>query len=1045
MRHGSATAPPRAASPPLLALERRACASGCAHALAVALHPTWLALVEAARPEEVQLHASPLPRRPRAAAALTADAGGVVCVLAAPTGPLRALKFVPGGGCVAADGGDVSVVAASTQEAFLWRVEAGDDADGCARNPRLPILRFSGVYAPLPAAQLLFFDELGALLAMGGSDAEGAPHVAVFHARGTMAGNVLVHAEVPISSSTRALTTGGFLLADCAHILVVAIHDGGHVGRALIFDMRGCGTGGARAASHETGSMPGAPFLGFCAHSAEGSVFMLGGSGVVRLLQVEETSASVTCTQLADIALGGTGVPVWLRAQSERQPSEDDAKGGIEEREDDIETGGDVLAVEIIACRVHGAPVSLDLRGTLALVVTSNAAFAVWCHERRVERLTGLSALGAASACASPEGDALLAACVHAFADGAEVIRLPLAAELVCMPDGRGGQGPDLDVPSYVSAQGYLPSVSSKGLRLGRAATPPRFPPAPEGALDIDFGEPMEPPADPAICSVTPLGPISEDSALGRALAPQPPTPTTSGARRRTGSAPCGRTGADPRGAGRLGASQQSLPVTFHRKVKSAGYGPSSEPPRMAGKPRLVASKSSARPPRPDFGPPPAAASAAPHSAARPRPRSGGASSGSYAAASLGPPLEQSPEHALTDLGAVTDLCYTPQATHLVVATSDRLISAYRLPLGSGAAKERRPLGLAGHEGEVQSMSTSYSDSHSTGAGGCPMLLTSAADGTARLWALAGPHAGEDLICFDRLRTSSRPAVPQENPALERVQDAQFLCLDGAIGLAFGARLGIYRYQLHVQDTEDDIRRLQRLGSYKCCGLLTLPREPTAGQCIAALATNNAMMSGTVVVASSSKRIYVWDVAAEKFLASLPEGSTHSRPITCLRLAQPHSDFQSVESLDLFYTGACDGVAKLWDMRAMKECRRFEGAHVHSAHKLKCRLSPCLRYFCTPSEDGSVCIYDVRTGRVLGHRHCHREAVAAVDLHPRSGCLVSGSFDGAVRFFRPPAAAAAFSGSCRRPPGGMLDTRPQAPAQRLGSRVREVEMDPPSA
>merc|ERR1712190_368336 len=106
-----------------------------------------------------------------------------------------------------------------------------------------------------------------------------------------------------------------------------------------------------------------------------------------------------------------------------------------------------------------------------------------------------------------------------------------------------------------------------------------------------------------------------------------------------------------------------------------------------------------------------------------------------------------------------------------------------------------------------------------------------------------------------------------------------------------GSRLGIYKYQLHVQNASDDIKRLQRLGSYRCCGVLALPREPSAGQSITAVAANNALMSGTVLVASSSKRIYAWDVAAEKVLACVPESSLHSRSITCLRLAQPHTEF----------------------------------------------------------------------------------------------------------------------------------------------------------
>eukprot|EP00928_Gymnodinium_smaydae_P045365 TRINITY_DN30254_c0_g1_i2.p1 TRINITY_DN30254_c0_g1~~TRINITY_DN30254_c0_g1_i2.p1 ORF type:complete len:260 (-),score=18.25 TRINITY_DN30254_c0_g1_i2:93-872(-) len=259
------------------------------------------------------------------------------------------------------------------------------------------------------------------------------------------------------------------------------------------------------------------------------------------------------------------------------------------------------------------------------------------------------------------------------------------------------------------------------------------------------------------------------------------------------------------------------------------------------------------------------------------------------------------------------------------------------------------------------------------------------------------------------------------------------MCLDGAIALALGSRLGVYRYQLHDQDMTDDIKRLQRLGSYKCQGLLSLPREPTSGHAIAAIAANNGMISGTVVVATSTKKIHVWDVAAEKVLASIQDKATHFRPITCLRFAQPHAGCLTSESLDLFYTVAQDGIAKLWDLRSMQECRSFEGGHVHSAQRLKARLSPCLRFFCMPSEDGAVCIYDVKGGGVLGNQHVHKDAVSAVDMHPKSGCMVSGSFDGSLRFFRQKLPAAR---GCRRPPGGGV-------VERQVGKLREVEMDFP--
>merc|ERR1712048_1376848 len=125
--------------------------------------------------------------------------------------------------------------------------------------------------------------------------------------------------------------------------------------------------------------------------------------------------------------------------------------------------------------------------------------------------------------------------------------------------------------------------------------------------------------------------------------------------------------------------------------------------------------------------------------------------------------------------------------------------------------------------------------------------------------------------------------------------------------------------------------------------------------------------------------------------------------------------------MDLFYTAAMDGTVRLWDLRSMQECRCFEGAHSHTAQKLRCRLSPCLRYLCAPSEDGNVCAYEVGTGRVLGSRHCHRDAVCAVDVHPRSGCMASGGFDGKVHFYRAPLPGGPPRKRGGRPPGGLVE------------------------
>merc|ERR1711933_305042 len=117
-----------------------------------------------------------------------------------------------------------------------------------------------------------------------------------------------------------------------------------------------------------------------------------------------------------------------------------------------------------------------------------------------------------------------------------------------------------------------------------------------------------------------------------------------------------------------------------------------------------------------------------------------------------------------------------------IVAGSDRTLASHRLPLAKTRGPDGRPraLGLSGHESDILSMCPSYADSQTTGGGGGPLLLTTAGDRTVRLWALGGSHAGEDLICFDRLRTNSRSAHKDENPMLESAQDAHFMCIDGA-------------------------------------------------------------------------------------------------------------------------------------------------------------------------------------------------------------------------------------------------------------------------
>eukprot|EP00927_Polykrikos_kofoidii_P038240 TRINITY_DN32558_c0_g1_i1.p1 TRINITY_DN32558_c0_g1~~TRINITY_DN32558_c0_g1_i1.p1 ORF type:complete len:1091 (+),score=126.77 TRINITY_DN32558_c0_g1_i1:97-3369(+) len=1081
--------PVTATSGTQLTLSRQACLEDCDHALAVAIHSRWIAVVTAVCPDEVILSpvlSSSQPPHMHAATPCTdvpsrvtdvswssshprggSNGEGGRRVLAASSGPLRAIRFScehfvdchDDGYAGANARGALLLIAAAPQAAYIWAI---DDDNRRLKSPQSPLVRLINVQAPPPAVPVVSFDESGKLAAIGCVDAVGTPELAVFRVSGASAGEQLLRGSVPGGGGTRVVTACDFLTGDCAYVLIVAVHDGRSAGRILAYDLRrGMGDDAIASACalarkvadygnttvtsqpsahvapcHETGAMSGAPFLALAVQRSQGSVFLLGGLGVVRILQLQETPGCLTCSQLAEIPLGDSAVPMWLRADDAKQATGiDEAPTSVAAAAASETNQSHVLALEVVDCRVSGAPASLGLCGMVALAVADDAIFAVWGHRRCAERLGAVPPpINAAAACSARGGGTLLGAFAQSFVSGVELVRLPLGTD-VALGDAFPAKCKDVALRDESKAPPSARPISPRddwGYGLG---------------CFENLANEMVPPTDPPICSVTSLGPIPDDSALGRALAPPAaPTPTSGACKRRSGSAPgnCGS------GSNRGSGAPKNQPVTFHKKVKSAGYGPPTEPPRVAGRPRLSASQTRSKP---DFGPPGGSSrgwDGRPRSAAGGcssvggKSAGGGALSGIYTAANNGPPIEQLAEHALTAYGPVTDLCYTPQATHLIVTGSDRTLSAYKLPLTSTAAREKRPLGMAGHEADVLTMCPSYGESHSAGGGGHPLLLTAGSDRTARLWALGGPRAGEDLICFNRLKTNSRPVHREENPALEQVQDAQFMCLDGAIALATGARVGIYRYQLHVHDTQDDIKRLQQLGSYKCCGLLSLPRDQTSGQTVVALAANNGMMSGIVVVASSSKKLLVWDMAAEKMLASVAERSNHTRPITCLRLAQPHPEFQSTESMDLFYTAAMDGMVKLWDLRSMQECSSFEGAHQHSCHRLRCRLSPCLRYMCMPSEDGAVCVYDVRTSRVLGSRHCHRDVVVAADMHPRSGGMVSGSFDGTVRFFRAEGGDSSAASKAKRPPGGVVDRRGSGDLPpRPGPRLREVQMGPP--
>lgn len=242
-------------------------------------------------------------------------------------------------------------------------------------------------------------------------------------------------------------------------------------------------------------------------------------------------------------------------------------------------------------------------------------------------------------------------------------------------------------------------------------------------APDVPPPPPVLVPADQQrLLSVFQSGPLPESSPLrvtyGPHSASSASSSTSSPAR---GGAARGSSGGSARARSAGSAASPSKnggkgglmnhPVTFHKKVKSSGYGFVQGPIKL-GRPPPAPVKVNSRPP---LG-------------------GGGGGKGLLTARAYptdaGPPVQHQPQHALpgnapTHSGAVVRLAFSPDASRLLTASADKTARAMRLPLS-------RRLGdgtdFIGHNAALHCAAWSHDGS---------MVLTASADRSARMW-----HAG---------------------------------------------------------------------------------------------------------------------------------------------------------------------------------------------------------------------------------------------------------------------------------------------------------------
>ncbi|KAG1664713.1 hypothetical protein FOA52_006690 [Chlamydomonas sp. UWO 241] len=444
-------------------------------------------------------------------------------------------------------------------------------------------------------------------------------------------------------------------------------------------------------------------------------------------------------------------------------------------------------------------------------------------------------------------------------------------------------------------------------------------------------------------------------------------------------------------------------PVTFHKKVKSSGYGFVQPQIRIGATPpkKVAVSKSGS-----------AATSALGRHFVQQRTYPLG----------CGPLVHAQPGNALpggarAHNGAVLHLAFSPDARRLLTCSADKTARAMRLPLSTHAGDGTD---FVAHDGAVTSACWSHDGT---------MVLTASADRTARMWNAgfaqpllefshvncqapiapslklppispspgargrsASAPIGSERPSPLALPRATQPADAANRPFAAEVRAAWFFYMDEFVIVASGPRLHLYRYKL-LESADDDLERLRNNNKYKLVASYTSGSQAITDACCI-----NTFLSPIALLTGSNKTIEVVDMSTMQRISCIED--VHARPanaivqaVSSLYVSHPK------EAYELFATSAPDNTAKLWDVRCARCVRTFTG-HRSSQLPVGLAFSPCLRYLATGSEDRSAYLYDLRQGSVLHRlRGTHGDAVIDVAFNPLHPQLATGCLDGKVHFF----------------------------------------------
>lgn len=142
--------------------------------------------------------------------------------------------------------------------------------------------------------------------------------------------------------------------------------------------------------------------------------------------------------------------------------------------------------------------------------------------------------------------------------------------------------------------------------------------------------------------------------------------------------------------------------------------------------------------------------------------------------------------------------------------------------------------------------------------------------------------------------------------------------------------------------------------------------------------------SGRLLASASHDASWrLWDLSRQREM-QLQEG--HSRALSSIAW---HGDGA------LLATGGHDTIVRLWDVRMGRAVWTMKGQHVKPV--LALRFAPSAYELVSASEDGTVCLWDIRALRHSYKLPAHKSAVTSLAWTPDGNGLVTASLDGTAR------------------------------------------------